>query len=86
MDGKPQTVVFDWSQPAIGTIGEDLASLLSQPTYWFHGIQPGDLYELQNIALDGYTEGLSDMGWCGDPTLALGLFDQHRPTRGLFNL
>jgi hypothetical protein len=68
-NGDFETVAVDWAQPAIGAIGEDLAILLSQPVYWFHGIRPQDMWEVDKIAFASYLQGMADVGWNGDPTL-----------------
>jgi hypothetical protein len=69
-NGEFETVVVDWAQPAIGAIGEELACMVAQPVYWFHGVRPQDLAELDPLAFDAYLQGLRDMGWHGDAALA----------------
>lgn len=44
--------------------------IVSQPVYWFNGVQPDELLDLDAIAFPAYVQGLRDVGWQGDPALA----------------
>jgi hypothetical protein len=70
LDGNLETVAIDWGFTAIGAIGEDLATIVSQPVYWFNGVHPEELPELDAIVFPAYVQGLRDVGWQGDPALA----------------
>jgi hypothetical protein len=69
-NGELETVAVDWGLLGTGAIGEELATFVSQPVYWFNGVLPEQLPELDRIAFDGYVQGLRDVGWQGDPALA----------------
>ncbi len=69
-NGEFETVVIDWGFAAIGAIGEELANVVSQPVYWFNGVRPEDMKVLDAIAIEGYVQGLRDVGWQGNPALA----------------
>jgi hypothetical protein len=68
--GDLETVAVDWGSAAITTVGEELAVILTQPVYWFNGVRPEQLWELDGLAFDGYLQGLRDVGWRGDPAVA----------------
>jgi len=63
-------VAVDWGQAATGPIGGELACIVMQPIYWFNGVHPEQLRELDGIVFEGYMQGLRDMGWHGDQALA----------------
>jgi hypothetical protein len=65
-NGEFETVVIDWGLAAIGPLGHDLATLLTQPTFWFLGVRVQDLPKLDPLAFDAYVQGLADVGWHGD--------------------
>ena len=65
-----ETVLIDWGWAGVGAIGEDLAPVVTNPVLWFKGVLPEQLYQLDEIAFDGYLQGLRDVGWNQDPTLA----------------
>lgn len=65
-DGPIETVAIDWAFAGVGSIGEDLASLVTSTVTWF-GLPPTQLTELDQIVFEGYLEGLRDVGWRGDP-------------------
>jgi len=68
--GEVETVAVDWGQAATGPIGGELACIVMQPIYWFNGVHPEQLRELDGIVFEGYMQGLRDMGWHGDQALA----------------
>jgi hypothetical protein len=65
-DGDNQTVVIDWAFVGRGPIGADL-----NPLIWFTvaigGVGQDKMQELEEIAFEGYLEGLREVGWQGDP-------------------
>jgi hypothetical protein len=65
-DGDDQTVVIDWAFVGQGPLGADL-----NPLVWMSialgGVAEDELQELEEIAFEGYLEGLRDVGWQGDP-------------------
>jgi hypothetical protein len=65
-----ETVVLDWGATGMGAIGEDLATIVAQPVWWFNGVRPEELPELDAIAFPAYVQGLRDVGWQGNPALA----------------
>jgi hypothetical protein len=67
--GTMETVAVDWGLFGIGAVGEELATVVGQPVVWFNGVQPQQLNQLDQIAFEGYVNGLGDVGWQGDPTL-----------------
>lgn len=64
-DGDDQTVVIDWAFVGPGPIGADL-----NPLVWFTAAAEfvmDRVQEIEEIAVEGYMEGLRDAGWQGDP-------------------
>lgn len=65
-DSDNQTVVIDWAFVGRGPIGADL-----NPLIWFTiaigGFGLDKMQELEEIAFEGYLEGLREVGWQGDP-------------------
>jgi hypothetical protein len=65
-DGDDQTVVIDWAFVGRGPIGADL-----NPLVWMSialgGVELNKAQDLEEIALEGYLEGLREAGWQGDP-------------------
>jgi len=65
-DGDDQTVVIDWAFVGRGPIGADL-----NPLVWMSiaiaGAGLDEAREVEEIAFEGYLEGLGDVGWQGDP-------------------
>lgn len=68
-NGAFETLAVDWGSAGIGAVGEDLAVFVSQPVYWFNGVSPEQLQGLDEIAFDGYMQGLRDVGWEGNAAL-----------------
>jgi hypothetical protein len=63
--GDDQTVVIDWAFVGPGPIGADL-----NPLVWFTAVaefEMDKMQELEEIVVEGYLEGLRDVGWQGDP-------------------
>ena len=69
-NGEIETVAVDWGNAATGPVGGELACIVMQPIYWFNGVQPDQLNELDGIVFAGYMQGLRDVGWRGDTALA----------------
>jgi hypothetical protein len=82
--GDLETVALDWGQAAIGALGGELACVISQPVYWFQGVSPQQLPELDEIAFSGYVQGLRDVGWQGDTTLVRLGYTASMALRGSF--
>jgi hypothetical protein len=65
-DGDDQTVAIDWAFVGRGPIGADL-----NPLVWMSialgGVDLDRLLELEEVAFEGYLEGLREAGWQGDP-------------------
>jgi hypothetical protein len=65
-DGDDQTVAIDWAYVGKGPIGADLG-----PLVWMSAVLGGvgldKAQKLEEIALEGYLEGLREAGWQGDP-------------------
>jgi hypothetical protein len=65
-DGDDQTVVIDWAFVGRGPIGADLS-----PLVWMSaalgGVGLDKAQDLEEIAFEGYLEGLGEAGWEGDP-------------------
>lgn len=66
VDGNNQTVVIDWSYVGQGAIGQELAPLVLANVA-FNEVDFFQAQALEDIAFDGYLEGLYDAGWRGDP-------------------
>ena len=66
--GEAETVAIDWGFAGVGEIGGEVASLVVASARWF-GLEPAQLPEVEEIALDGYLQGLYAAGWKGDPRL-----------------
>ena len=69
-NGELETVAIDWGCLGVGTVGEEIAAMVGSTVYWFQGVTAAQLPELEEIALDGYVQGLRQAGWRGDPRLA----------------
>ena len=65
-NGGAETVAIDWAWAGIGTLGEDLAPVVFSPVMWFNDVHPEQLPDLEQIAFDGYVQGLRDTGWRGN--------------------
>jgi hypothetical protein len=64
-DGDDQTVVIDWAYVGPGPIGAD-----ANPLVWFTAVAEfamDKMQELEEIVLEGYLQGLREVGWQGDP-------------------
>lgn len=68
-NGELETVAVDWGNAATGPVGGELACLVMHPIFWFSGVHPEQLRELDRIVFDGYMEGLRDVGWHGEREL-----------------
>jgi hypothetical protein len=65
-NGRHETVAIDWSCAGVGAVGEDLVPLVLSSVLWF-GVSPSQYAELEQLAFEGYLQGLRDAGWHGDP-------------------
>jgi hypothetical protein len=65
-DGDDQTVVIDWSYVGRGAIGQELVPLVLAGVA-FNEVDFAQAQALEDIAFDGYLEGLHQAGWRGDP-------------------
>lgn len=66
--GKEVTAALDWAMVGIGTIGEEITSLVFA-TLMHGGVPMTQASELEAVVLDGYIQGLQDAGWNDDPKL-----------------
>jgi hypothetical protein len=65
-DGEDETVVIDWSYVGRGAIGQELAPLALAGVA-FNEVDFSQAKVLEDIAFEGYLEGLHQAGWRGDP-------------------
>ncbi len=64
--GDHQLVAIDWAFAGKGALGEDLVPLILASVMFFEvGLDKAQA--LEEIAFEGYLEGLRDAGWQGDP-------------------
>ncbi|NOZ28124.1 MAG: hypothetical protein GXP39_08750 [Chloroflexi bacterium] len=68
-DGAMQTVIVDWSYTGCGPLGAELVPLIIGTLVFFE-VDLAELSDLDQVAFEGYLEGLRDVGWHGDPRLA----------------
>ncbi len=64
--GDPQTVAIDWAFAGRGALGEELVPLILG-SVMFYEVGLDKAQALEEIAFEGYLEGLRDAGWRGDP-------------------
>jgi hypothetical protein len=64
--GDDQTVAIDWAFAGQGALGEELVPLVLASVMFFE-VGLDQAQALEEIALEGYLEGLRDAGWQGDP-------------------
>jgi hypothetical protein len=67
-DKQPQVVAVDWSYTGLAPVGAELAAFVAASVY-LGGVPPGDALRLEQLALDGYLDGLGQVGWQGDPDM-----------------
>ena len=64
--GDEQTVAIDWAYAGSGALGEELVPLIVGGLTFFEvGLDKAQA--LEEIAFEGYLQGLRDAGWRGDP-------------------
>jgi hypothetical protein len=64
--GDYQSVAIDWAFAGKGALGEELVPLILASVMFFDvGLEKAQA--LEEIAFEGYLEGLRDAGWRGDP-------------------
>ena len=66
--GTPQTMLMDWAYVGTAAIGEELVPLVLA-NLAFVEVEFNAGRELEERAIDGYTDGLRASGWTGDPDL-----------------
>ena len=64
--GDRQTVAIDWAFAGRGALGEELAPLVLGSVMFFE-VGVDQAQALEEIAFEGYLDGLHDAGWQGDP-------------------
>ena len=67
-DGTDETVLIDWAFAGTAGIGEELAPLVAGSVS-FMEVLVDDARHLEAIVLEGYIEGVRDVGWCGNADL-----------------
>ena len=65
-DGQFETVAVDWAHTGTANVGADIAVVIVVGAMTMD-LLAGDLPEADRIVFGAYLEGLSDMGWQGDP-------------------
>ena len=65
-DGSQQTPALDWAFIGKGALGEELGPLI-QASIEFFEAESIAAQELEEVAFQGYLDGLTDAGWRGDP-------------------
>jgi hypothetical protein len=65
-DGSEQTLALDWAFVGKGALGEELGPLI-QASIEFFEAEGIAAQELEEAALQGYLDGLTDAGWRDDP-------------------
>jgi len=65
-DSSFETVLIDWSYAGQGAIGAEVVPLVLG-TVGFLEVDLSQARELERIVLDGYVQGLRDVGWQGAP-------------------
>jgi hypothetical protein len=68
-EGDDETVVIDWAFAGRSAIGMDLVALVLA-SIAFNEVDLAQAQTLEEIAFEGYLEGLEDAGWRGDPRQA----------------
>ena len=64
-DGDCQSVAIDWAFAGRGALGEELVPLILGSVMFFE-VGVDQAQALEEIAMEGYLEGLHDAGWRGD--------------------
>ncbi|GAB4515159.1 MAG: hypothetical protein Kow0047_27100 [Anaerolineae bacterium] len=64
-----ETVIIDWSYAGYGAIGTELMAPVVGTVAFFE-VPLTQARELEQLVLEGYIQGLRDVGWHGDPRLA----------------
>jgi hypothetical protein len=65
-DDDDQTVVIDWAFAGRGALGEELVPLILGSVMLYE-VGLDEAQALEEIAFEGYLEGLREAGWRGDP-------------------
>jgi hypothetical protein len=63
--GQDRTGVFDWQMIGTGHLGEEPAALFAVSLQMLD-VPVADVRAFERIVLDGYVEGLRDVGWDGE--------------------
>ena len=64
--GNHQTVAVDWAYAGKGALGEELAPLILASVVFLE-VGLDEAQALEEIAFEGYLQGLREAGWGGDP-------------------
>jgi len=65
-EGNYRTVAIDWSDPGWNAVGFEINTLVVGGVLFFE-VDFARVRELEDVAFEGYLEGLRDAGWRGDP-------------------
>lgn len=65
-DGSEQTLALDWAFVGRGALGEELGPLIRASIVFFEA-EGIPAQQLEEVAFQGYLDGLTDAGWRGDP-------------------
>lgn len=63
---QPEVVAVDWSYSGIAAVGSEIAPLV-HASLSFGAVPLGEAFQLEQIVLDGYMDGLREVGWQSDP-------------------
>jgi hypothetical protein len=67
--GQDETVALDWALAGIGAIGQEMGALVFANLLQCQ-VEASDAPMLAEAVLEGYLDGLADVGWRGDLRLA----------------
>ena len=65
-DKWPEVVAVDWSYSGVAAVGEEIAPLV-HASLEFGAVPKEDAFRLEQIVLEGYMDGLREVGWQGNP-------------------
>ena len=68
-DGTRQTVAFDWAYVGVDAVGADLASLVWANATILERVALAKIRAVFDAVLEGYFDGLCDVGWADDADL-----------------
>lgn len=64
-DGSEETIGIDWAFAGVAPVGAELAPLVAASVIFFDA-EPAQLSLIEELAFDGYLQGLHDAGWDDD--------------------